>query len=441
MKVGAHRASLRLTFVAIVAFAAATLVAAAPVHAQSDGADATAPETPAPLDAAAAPPSAAAAQNGGGTADAGREDVASTSMQCEMMAAAEACERSAEVGLRLPEPNRLRQGSVLELPLDDNAITDAGVCFSLQGADVPGLSGQAWIATEEGRRLLRLRVPRFESLNRVEHARAMVEPCMEVSLSAGGEKRVVRWRIEVVSPRAAWMGALASVLVMLGLGWLLTKSRLQGLLTSPNGQLSLSLSQFFLWTLVTVFGLVYVWLLTETVLALPTEVLALLGISAGTAVGGRVQALSRVTRLSRAAQKYIQKADGLRRKPGGPSDLSDLIDLDGRPSLAKLQMLIFTVLAVGMVLWSMLEHYAFPVLNTELVVLMGLSGATYLGSQSVAPVSLEQVEAKVKEAEAGASGDDAKKKEATEAVAKYLGSSRPSASEPTPDAGAEDAKP
>lgn len=418
MNFGAPRASLRHAIAAIVVFAAATLGAAAPAHAQSDGAAATAPETPALPDTAAAPPSAAAAQNGGGTADAGREDAASTSTRCEMTAAAGSCERSAEVGLRLQEANRLRQGSVLELPLDDDAITDAGVCFSLQGAsraDVPGLPGQAWIATEEGRRRLRVRVPRFESLNQVEHARAMVEPCVEVSLAAGGETRVVRWRIEVVSPRAAWMGALASVLVMLGLAWLLTKkgpkSSPWDLITSPSNRLSLSLAQFFLWTVVTVFGLVYIWALTETVLDLSTDALALLGISAGTAVGGKVQAVARVARLSQDAQKYIRRAEHPR--------LSDLIEIDGQPSLAKLQMVVFTVITVVMVVWWMLEHYTFPNLDPELVLLMGVSSAAYLGNQSVTPVSLDDVEVKVKAAEE--TGDAKVREEAREIVTKFLG--------------------
>jgi hypothetical protein len=130
---------------------------------------------------------------------------------------------------------------------------------------------------------------------------------------------------------------------------------------------SLSRLQVLAWTVVVAFGLIYVWKMTEQFLEVSTTVLVLLGIGGGTAA---------VRRISLAVANLPARKDRLPR-------WHDLACSEGNPDVARLQVLVFTVLIAGTVFREILEHYRFPDLGEGLVSLMGVSSSVYLATEVV----------------------------------------------------------
>jgi len=157
--------------------------------------------------------------------------------------------------------------------------------------------------------------------------------------------------------------------------------------TTPVGGYSLSLAQVLLWTCVTVFGLVYVYWLTASFLDISAQVLVLLGIGGGTALS---------TKLSRSQvpARYLQLLP--KRRPA----LRDLVWRAGRPGgpdLFKVQMLAFTLLTAYIVVVEIARKYAFPDIPANLVALMGVSSAAYVGNKVVQKGEQEKGWAEVEE--------------------------------------------
>lgn len=142
---------------------------------------------------------------------------------------------------------------------------------------------------------------------------------------------------------------------------------------TPVGGYSLSLAQVLLWTYVTVFGLVYVYWLTAGFLDITPQVLVLLGIGGATALSTK---LSR----SKVPARYLHLLP--RREPA----FRDLVWSAGPPAgpdLFKIQMLVFTLLTAYIVVVEIARSYAFPDIPENLVALMGVSSAVYVGNKVV----------------------------------------------------------
>lgn len=167
---------------------------------------------------------------------------------------------------------------------------------------------------------------------------------------------------------------------------------MMSLTLTPTGSFSLSMAQILWWTLITGFGLTYVWAMTEQFLAITTDVLMLMGIGSTTAI------ISRVTSNNRTflPDRYLGLIQARERLP----KLSDLVTIDGKPSVFKFQMLLFTVLSGIMVLQGLITSCSFPALPSELITLMGISSATYVGNELAQRDIWEQVQEKVKAIEA-----------------------------------------
>ena len=112
-------------------------------------------------------------------------------------------------------------------------------------------------------------------------------------------------------------------------------------------------------------GLVYVFTLTGQFFSITWEVLTLLGIAGTGSVAARMVALSQ----------------GRLAKPDGELKFSDLFRSDGVLDLFKLQMFLFTVATAAYVLLRVVLDQAFPVLDTNLLLLLGISNGIYVGSK------------------------------------------------------------
>ena len=141
---------------------------------------------------------------------------------------------------------------------------------------------------------------------------------------------------------------------------------LLGLFVGPDNVPSLSLFQVFLWTVVTLWALVYVFLRTAAPVALTPQIMALLGFAGAASVAAR----------------WISSG----RTPGALPRSRDvqgfwsMVMVDGRPDLLRLQLFAFTPFAVGYVVARVVQNTAFPVLDDNLL-LMGVSDLTYLGGK------------------------------------------------------------
>lgn len=158
---------------------------------------------------------------------------------------------------------------------------------------------------------------------------------------------------------------------------------------------STSLFQAFVWTVATVYAYVGLyaarlsWGTTDPLTAVPSNLLAAMGLSVGTAVAARAITASQV------ASGQVTKTDGAAQGADGPTGVSAVVlDDDGDTNLAKVHMLLWTFVAVGIFLIATLQRIdlvlrqgctspcaagALPDIDTSLLMLMGVGQGTYLG--------------------------------------------------------------
>jgi len=124
---------------------------------------------------------------------------------------------------------------------------------------------------------------------------------------------------------------------------------------------SLAHSQMAFWTLFICSGYVLIYLITLEMPDLNSSMLILLGLSAGTALGGKVI----------DAGKPVPKTKG--------KFLEDILqDADGY-TVARLQIFIWTLVMAGIFISNVYSKLAMPEFGGTLLALMGISSGTYLG--------------------------------------------------------------
>ena len=187
-------------------------------------------------------------------------------------------------------------------------------------------------------------------------------------------------------------GLIASGLTLALFGWLLTlrhgqrvseqkrteedwQSWFTGLFIGADNEPSLSLFQIFFWTVITVWALAYVFIVTGTLVSLTAEMLTLLGI-AGT---GSVLARLIAARTRTPPRAYLSP-------PGSPPEFWQMLsttDSSGTPSfdLLKLQLLVFTLVIGVYVVWRITDTATFPALDTNTLLLLGVSQGIYVGGK------------------------------------------------------------
>ena len=143
-----------------------------------------------------------------------------------------------------------------------------------------------------------------------------------------------------------------------------------------KGHMCLSLAQILWWSLIVVFSLTFILVTRKQFLLINDQMLILLGISGGTSI--LVKGREFLTTPS-VKNEYFENIK-FNRIPR----FRDLISINETVDLYKLQILIFTVLAGIYVLWQLFLGGAFPELQVNLLVLMGISSCTYVLGDSLA---------------------------------------------------------
>ena len=117
--------------------------------------------------------------------------------------------------------------------------------------------------------------------------------------------------------------------------------------------------------------------------------LVLVGIAGATALSSKAAAMHRVAAIPEEYQPPKDK----RRLPR----ISDMFSIGGQPNLFKFQMFAFTLLIGGLVVLEVLETGNFPVLDDNLLVLMGISSGTYVANELGTPGKWKDVQTHLKE--------------------------------------------
>ena len=212
---------------------------------------------------------------------------------------------------------------------------------------------------------------------------------MQVAIS-GAAKAVVPH----TSAGARW-GAVASGLGVLLLLYIVTAVMSQHwspreLVNGFDGFGSTSKLQWFLWLVVIIFAYTALWILRaeqsdlSALSKIPVNVLTVLGFSTGTAAVAKG-----------ITSGYVQTAKVT--KPGPPqvgataANTGGIFQDDsGAPELAKIQMMAFTIIAIGIFLATVIHQIVtddisagVPDIDSSLLVLMGISQGGYLGKKLV----------------------------------------------------------
>jgi hypothetical protein len=197
-----------------------------------------------------------------------------------------------------------------------------------------------------------------------------------------------------VSTGWKWIAALIG-LGVLGLLWafvaLANKKigwRIWKLIEGADGAPSTSKFQWFVWLVAILFSYTVLWVLRarggdwSAIANVPGNLLAVLGFSTTTAVAAKGIAVGylqsgRITKAN--AQAGTVAAQG-----------GILVDDTGYPELAKIQMVGFTFIAVGIFLATVIHQIVsdpvqteLPNIDSSLLVLMGLSQGGYIGKKLV----------------------------------------------------------
>jgi hypothetical protein len=190
----------------------------------------------------------------------------------------------------------------------------------------------------------------------------------------------------VVSSRltAGVAAGLFLVFVLLALLQVANVHKIKGavhmkLIANGNGYASLSKLQILAWTLLIGAGSVYVMTLTDHLLEIPAQTLGLLGIAGGGLLGSDLAAVTKGTLANKPLDNPQKAAEGPR--------FRDLVVWDGQKHIdvTRVQILIFTLIALAFVGRQIFAVNAIPEVPTGLMTLMGLSNGLYLTRKFLPP--------------------------------------------------------
>jgi hypothetical protein len=150
-----------------------------------------------------------------------------------------------------------------------------------------------------------------------------------------------------------------------------------GLFIGPDNDPSLSLLQVFIWTVITVWGFIYVFIVAGNLMTLTTEMMGLLGIAGTGTVLARWIAVADGGSTSQVAATSTAPAAQGSALPE-QTDFWQMLSTNGRFDLLKLQLFVFTVVIAMYVVWRIADAGAFPVLDANTLLLLGVSQGVYV---------------------------------------------------------------
>ncbi len=207
------------------------------------------------------------------------------------------------------------------------------------------------------------------------------------------------FHIEITEPKWAWIWAIFVILLAILIS-ILVKLRPKSEINAPlwqcpfyfaitsRNRYSLSLAQVLIWTYVTLFGIVFVFVMTQRFMAISSQVLLLLGIGGATSALNKIQTANRLQNIPIPYQNILKEEK---------LSLFDLFSSDGGPNIIKLQMFVFTLVIAFVVFLEIANNYEFPDLSDNLVMLMGVSSAVFLGNNLAQSVKKEDIDKKITE--------------------------------------------
>ena len=174
-----------------------------------------------------------------------------------------------------------------------------------------------------------------------------------------------------------------------------------GLFIGPDGDPSLSLLQVFIWTIITIWGFFYVFIVAGNLLVLTPEMMSLLGIAGVGAVlarwiavagGGSTSQPASTTLAAQLAGTTPATPSAQADSPSG-TDFWRMLSTGGHFDLLKLQMFAFTVVIALYVVWRIADAAAFPALDTNTLLLLGVSQGVYVSSKLAGTTNLASLQA------------------------------------------------
>ena len=139
--------------------------------------------------------------------------------------------------------------------------------------------------------------------------------------------------------------------------------------SGDNGRASISLTQILIWTMLVFSASFYVFEISGKLLDLTDDVLILLGFTGG------------VSLISSIVSSGNSKEDDRLSRENNTPRWIDLFQSDQRADLFRVQMALFTVLAVIFVTCQIYAELVFPELPKGLLALIGISNGVYLSSK------------------------------------------------------------
>lgn len=208
-------------------------------------------------------------------------------------------------------------------------------------------------------------------------------------------------------PYAAGIAGLLVLWLILAIA---TKQHPWSLVMGEDGRRSTSKFQMLIWTAAVVFGFLAIYSIrlvngSQQAPAVPTNLLIAMGISVATAVSAKGIAVSSQAKTD-AANTAAAVAAAAVGAPGplaaaSTPDLSGIFaDDSGSPDLGKTQVVLWTVIAVGVFLYQVVElihcpaccsagraapctvgDLGLPDIDRTLMILMGLGHGAYIGKK------------------------------------------------------------
>ena len=139
-----------------------------------------------------------------------------------------------------------------------------------------------------------------------------------------------------------------------------------------EGRASLSLAQILIWTMLVFSASFYILEVSGKLLDLTDDILILLGITGGASLISKIVASN-----GNEPNSKTQVDLPYRYKP----KCFDLFQSDGRPDLFRVQMALFSILAVVFVAAQIYSELVFPKFPEGLLALITISNGIYLGSK------------------------------------------------------------
>lgn len=118
-------------------------------------------------------------------------------------------------------------------------------------------------------------------------------------------------------------------------------------------------------------------LLRNNTVMIPAQILILLGLTGGTALAARIDAVSKDAAVRKEILKEVKSVV---QKQGRVPKLRDMISGGGCMNVYKFQMVIFALITGFIVFVELIKGYSFPQIPDTLIVLMGECNTLYLGS-------------------------------------------------------------